>query len=63
VGGGRAQQQFSLYPSSPQIQELLSPQEPPRPLEAENNSPDSGELRPVPCSPLSLPTSCSFPPP
>ncbi|XP_020026584.1 heat shock factor protein 1 isoform X3 [Castor canadensis] len=25
------------------IQELLSPQEPPRPLEAENNSPDSGK--------------------
>uniref|UniRef100_A0A9L0TGI5 Heat shock transcription factor 1 n=1 Tax=Equus caballus TaxID=9796 RepID=A0A9L0TGI5_HORSE len=29
-----------------QIQELLSPQEPPRPLEAESNSPDSGEPSP-----------------
>lgn len=31
-----------------QIQELLSPQEPPRPLEAEKSSPDSGELSPPP---------------
>uniref|UniRef100_A0A8C9UQC0 Heat shock transcription factor 1 n=1 Tax=Spermophilus dauricus TaxID=99837 RepID=A0A8C9UQC0_SPEDA len=30
------------------IQELLSPPEPPRPLEAENNGPDSGEPSPVP---------------
>ncbi|XP_012924654.1 heat shock factor protein 1 isoform X1 [Heterocephalus glaber] len=29
--------------SNPQIQELLSPQDPPRPLEAENSSPDSGK--------------------
>lgn len=28
----------------PQIQELLSPQEPPKPIEAENSNPDSGEL-------------------
>lgn len=27
-----------------QIQELLSPQEPPKPIEAENSNPDSGEL-------------------
>ncbi|MEJ1271589.1 hypothetical protein NN561_002430 [Cricetulus griseus] len=30
--------------SVPQIQELLSPQEPPRPIEAENSNSDSGEL-------------------
>lgn len=27
----------------PQIQELLSPQEPPKPIEAENSNPDSGK--------------------
>lgn len=30
--------------SVPQIQDLLSPQEPPKPIEAENSNPDSGEL-------------------
>ena len=34
-----------------QIQELLSPQEPPRPLAAEKSSPDSGELSPPPPRP------------
>lgn len=29
--------------SVPQIQELLSPQEPPRPIEAENSNADSGK--------------------
>uniref|UniRef100_A0A673VTB6 Heat shock transcription factor 1 n=1 Tax=Suricata suricatta TaxID=37032 RepID=A0A673VTB6_SURSU len=41
-----------------QIQELLSPQEPPRPLEAENSSPDSGEPSPEP-----LPCPTPVPPP
>uniref|UniRef100_A0A673VS11 Heat shock transcription factor 1 n=1 Tax=Suricata suricatta TaxID=37032 RepID=A0A673VS11_SURSU len=40
------------------IQELLSPQEPPRPLEAENSSPDSGEPSPEP-----LPCPTPVPPP
>ncbi|KAL1777207.1 heat shock factor protein 1 isoform X3 [Sigmodon hispidus] len=32
-----------LYSSLASIQELLSPQEPPRPIEAENSNPDSGK--------------------
>ncbi|KAF3822841.1 hypothetical protein GH733_008215 [Mirounga leonina] len=42
-----------------QIQELLSPQEPPRPLEAENSTPDSGEPSP---EPLPRPAPASPPP-
>lgn len=43
MGGGGTSSSPHHVPSTPQIQELLSPQEPPRPLEAENNSPDSGK--------------------
>uniref|UniRef100_A0A8C0PHB5 Heat shock transcription factor 1 n=1 Tax=Canis lupus familiaris TaxID=9615 RepID=A0A8C0PHB5_CANLF len=48
------------------IQELLSPQEPPRPLEAENSSPDSGEPSPEPhARPARAPHTCALtqPPP
>ena len=65
-GAGR-EQEPSLCPLLPwQIQELLSPQEPPRPLEAENSSPDSGEPspEPLPCpSPVSPPASALTQPP
>lgn len=51
-GRGRGGASGELSPCSLllpwQIQELLSPQEPPRPLEAEKSSPDSGELSPPP---------------
>ncbi|KAG3273386.1 heat shock transcription factor 1, transcript variant X2 [Ictidomys tridecemlineatus] len=42
-GAGAPAAVLTHVPSTPQIQELLSPQEPPRPLEAENNGPDSGK--------------------
>uniref|UniRef100_A0A8D1N7V4 Heat shock transcription factor 1 n=1 Tax=Sus scrofa TaxID=9823 RepID=A0A8D1N7V4_PIG len=41
VGGEQDPSPHALLPR--QIQELLSPQEPPRPLEAESSSPDSGK--------------------
>lgn len=72
VGGGRGGRGEGRGPAGPltaplpqQIQELLSPQEPPRPLEAEDGSPDSGERGrpPPPSRPSPRPHPDPAPPP
>lgn len=65
-GGGEDPGTLTTLPPPQQIQELLSPQEPPRPLEAESSSPDSGELNlpapaPAPC-PRASTLTCPPPP-